>query len=193
LGASVSDRERLLSILKTKSYRQGRVVLASGKESDFYIDCRQTSLSAEGHLLIGRLFLRSISENFPRATAVGGPTLGADPLVSAVSLTSVLENWPDGRPLDAFIVRKEAKGHGTGAWIEGMANLKEGDPVVMLEDVVTTGGSSLRAVKRAEEAGLEVLGILVLVDRNEGGRENIEKAGYRLVSLYNKGDFVAAV
>ncbi len=170
-----------------KSYREGRVVLASGQESDFYIDCRQTSLSAEGHLLIGRLLLQSISENFPRATAVGGPTLGADPLVSAVSLTSMLE----GRPLDAFIVRKEAKGHGTGAWIEGMANLKPGDPVVMLEDVVTTGGSSLRAVQRVEAAGLEVLGVLVLVDRCEGGRENIEKAGYRLVSLYSKTDFLA--
>jgi orotate phosphoribosyltransferase len=189
LVPSAEEREQLLHLLKTKSYRQGRVVLASGKESDFYIDCRQTSLSAEGHRLIGRLFLQLILENFPEATAVGGPTLGADPLVSAVSLTSALEG---GRSLDAFIVRKEAKGHGTGAWIEGMANLKEGDQVVMLEDVVTTGGSSLKAVKRTEEAGLEVLGILVLVDRQEGGRENIEKAGYKLVSLYNRADFIDA-
>lgn len=166
------------------------MVLASGKESDFYIDCRQTSLSAEGHRLIGRLFFQLISEKFPQATAVGGPTLGADPLVSAVSLTSILQGLPGGRPLDAFIVRKEAKGHGTGAWIEGMANLKKGDTVVMLEDVVTTGGSSLRAVKHAEEAGLNVPGILVLVDRNEGGQQNIEKAGYTLVSLYNKSDFL---
>jgi orotate phosphoribosyltransferase len=181
-----ADRERLLSLLKTKSYREGRVVLASGRESDFYIDCRQTSLSAEGHRLIGRLFFGLISEKFPQATAVGGPTLGADPLVSAVSLTSILL----GRSLDAFIVRKEAKGHGTGTWIEGMANLKKGDTVVMLEDVVTTGGSSLQAVKRAEAVGLKVPGILVLVDRNEGGKENIEKAGYTLVSLYNKSDFM---
>ena len=185
---SAEDRGLLLQLLKTKSYREGRVVLASGKESDFYIDCRQTSLSAEGHRLIGRLLLQLISENFPGATAVGGPTLGADPQVSAVSLTSVLQ----GRPLDAFIVRKEAKGHGTGAWIEGMANLKAGDTVVMLEDVVTTGGSSLRAVLRAEEAGLKVPGILVLVDRQEGGRENIEGAGYKLVSLYTKADFVSS-
>lgn len=141
-------------------------------------------------MLIGRLFLKLISSKFPRVTAVGGPTLGADPLVSAVSLTSALEGRPGGRHLDAFIVRKEAKGHGTGAWIEGMANLKKGDRVVMLEDVVTTGGSSLRAVKRAEEAGLEVLGIMVLVDRNEGGRENIEKSGYQLVSLFDKADFM---
>jgi orotate phosphoribosyltransferase len=188
LTSSNGDRERLLHLLKTKSYREGRVVLASGKESDFYIDCRQTSLSAEGHRLIGRLFFQVIKERFPRATAVGGPTLGADPLVSAVSLTSAL----CGQPLNAFIVRKEAKGHGTGAWIEGMANLEKGEPVVMLEDVVTTGGSSLRAVKRAEEAGLQVLGILVLVDRDEGGRKNIEKAGYTLFSLYKKSDFVPA-
>jgi orotate phosphoribosyltransferase len=186
LAPPAEERERLLHLLKTKSYREGRVILASGKESDFYIDCRQTSLAAEGHRLIGRLFLQLIQEHFPQATAVGGPTLGADPLVSAVSLTSEL----DGRPLDAFIVRKESKGHGTGAWIEGMANLKEGDTVVMLEDVVTTGGSSLKAVKRAEEAGLKVPGILVLVDRQEGGRENIEKAGYKLVSLYTRADFI---
>jgi len=189
LAPSPEERERLLQLLKTRSYREGRVVLASGKESDFYIDCRQTSLSAEGHRLIGRLFLRLIQEHFPRATAVGGPTLGADPLVSAVSLTSALEG---DRPMDAFIVRKEAKGHGTGAWIEGMANLKAGDKVVMLEDVITTGGSSLKAVKRADEAGLNVLGILVMVDRQEGGRENIEAAGYKVVSLYTRDDFTGA-
>jgi len=188
---SGDDRQRLLHLLKTKSYREGRVVLASGKESDFYIDCRQTSLCAEGHRLIGRLFLKLIQENFPEATAVGGPTLGADPLVSAVSLTSMLEG--SEKPLDAFIVRKEAKGHGTGAWIEGVANLEEGDKVVMLEDVVTTGGSSLKAVRHAEEAGLNVLGLLVLVDRQEGGRENIERAGYKLVSLYTRTDFIAAL
>jgi len=189
LAPSSQEREQLLHLLRTKSYREGRVILASGKESDFYIDCRQTSLSAGGHRLIGRLFLQLIRENFSEATAVGGPTLGADPLVSAVSLTSELE---DGRSLDAFIVRKEAKGHGTGSWIEGMANLEAGDQVVMLEDVVTTGGSSLKAVRRAEEAGLKVLGILVLVDRLEGGRENIEKAGYKLVSLYTRADFIDA-
>ena len=189
MGPSPEERDRLLHLLKKKSYREGRVVLASGKESDFYIDCRQTSLAAEGHRLIGRLFLQLIQANFPEATAVGGPTLGADPLVSAVSLTSELEA---GRSLDAFIVRKEAKGHGTGAWIEGMANLKAGDQVVLLEDVVTTGGSSLKAVRRAEEAGLKVLGILVLVDRLEGGRENIEKAGYKLVSLYTRADFTGS-
>jgi len=181
------DRARLLDLLRARSYRQGRVILASGKESDFYIDCRQTSLSAEGHLLIGRLFLAAIEERFPGARAVGGPTLGADPLVSAVSLTSALA----GRPLDGFLVRKQAKGHGTGAWIEGMGNLSHGTPVVMIEDVVTSGGSLLEAISHARQAGLDVLGALVLVDREEGGRQAIEQADTRFAALFTRGDFVA--
>ena len=181
------DREELLEILKKKSYREGKVVLASGKESDFYIDCRQTSLSARGHLLVGKLFFQLIQEHFPSARGVGGPTLGADPLISAVSLISALEE----KPLDGFIVRKEPKGHGTGAWIEGLSNLGPGSPVVLLEDVITTGGSSQKAIARAEEAGLKVLGLVVLVDRREGGREAIEKQGVALVSLFTRNDFIA--
>lgn len=180
------DRNRLLELLRTRSYRQGQVTLASGKKSDFYIDCRQTSLSAEGHVLIGRLLLAAIDEHFPGVRAVGGPTLGADPLVSAVSLTSALAN----RPLDGFLVRKEPKGHGTGAWIEGRANLEAGTPVVVVEDVVTTGGSVLQAMSRTREAGLDVLGALVLVDRQEGGRDTIEQAGFRFVALFTREDFV---
>ncbi len=180
------DREELLGILKAKSYREGKVILASGKESDFYIDCRQTALSARGHLLIGKLFLGMIQQRFPSARGVGGPTLGADPLISAVSLTSAQE----GKPLDGFIVRKEPKGHGTGAWIEGLANLGPGTPVVLVEDVVTTGGSSLKAIARVQEAGLKVLGLVVLVDRLEGGREAVEKAGVPLVSLFSRKDFI---
>lgn len=180
------DRQRLLQLLKEKSFRSGEVVLASGKVSDFYIDCRQTCLNAEGHLLIGRLFFHKIRDLFPEAQAVGGPTLGADPMVSAVSLTSMLE----GHPMHAFIVRKQSKGHGTGAWIEGMGNLEEGTQVVMLEDVVTSGGSVLKAISRAEESGLVVLGAMVLVDRLEGGREAIEKAGHRLESFYTRKDFL---
>jgi orotate phosphoribosyltransferase len=180
------DRERLLSLLKAKSFRAGKFKLSSGKESDFYIDCRQTSLCAEGHVLIGRLFLKLIRDHFPAAKAVGGPTLGADPLVSAVSLTSQLEN----HPLDGFLVRKEPKGHGTGAWIEGMGNLAAGHPVVLLEDVVTTGGSGLRAIEQLAKAELKVLGAIVLVDRLEGGREAVEKAGHKLVALYTRKDFI---
>jgi len=180
------DRLRLLQLLHEKSFRSGRVVLASGKVSDFYIDCRQTSLSAEGHLLIGRLVYNLVRESFPKAVAVGGPTLGADPLVSAVSLISQIE----GHPLQGFLVRKAAKGHGTGAWIEGMANLARGDQVVVLEDVVTSGGSALQALDRVEQAGLDVRGVVVLVDRLEGGRQTIEQAGHEFHSLFTRQDFI---
>ncbi len=184
--SDTGDRQRLLQLLCEKSFRAGKVVLASGKTSDFYIDCRQTSLSAEGHLLIGRLLFNLVCEKFPKVVAVGGPTLGADPLVSAVSLTSQIE----GHPLQGFLVRKASKGHGTGAWIEGMANLAAGDPVVLLEDVVTSGGSALGALARVEQAGLNVRGVVVLVDRLEGGRQAIEQAGHEFYSLFTRSDFI---
>lgn len=161
-------------------------MLASGKQSDFYIDCRQTSLSAEGHVLIGRLMFELIQKHFPDAQAVGGPTLGADPIVSSVSITS----WLNNKPLDAFIVRKEPKGHGTGAWIEGMANLSEGMKIVMLEDTITTGSTTVKSIQRAQEAGLVVVGVIVLVDRLEGARENIERTDCRLFCLFDRNDFI---
>ena len=179
-------RERLRELLSEKSFRRGKVVLASGRESDFYIDCKQTLLCAEGHGLIGRLLLEMIRQHFSEVKAVGGPTLGADPIVSAISTFSSF----DGEAIDAFIIRKEPKGHGTAAWIEGMGNLKAGQAVVIVEDVITTGGSTLRAVARAREAGLDVRGVIVLVDRCEGGRENIVKAGLRVESLFSRPDFI---
>jgi orotate phosphoribosyltransferase len=181
-----NERDRLLTLLKTKSYRRGQVVLSSGKVSDFYVDCKQTSLSAEGALLCGRLLFQLILKNFPEARAVGGPTLGADPLVSAVATVSMIE----GHPLDAFIIRKEPKDHGTAAWIEGMANLSEGHSVVLLEDVITTGGSTLRSIQHALEAKLKVLGVCVVLDRNEGGKEAIEAKGMPCLTLYNRSDFI---
>jgi len=184
--ASVKERERLLSLLRERSYRAGRVVLSSGKVSDFYIDCKQTSLHAEGARLCGQLFFERIRERFPAARAVGGPTLGADPLVSAVAVWSSMQ----GRPLHAFIIRKEPKAHGTAAWIEGMGNLSPGDPVVLLEDVVTTGASTLRSISRAEEAGLSVTGVLALVDRCEGGADAIRATGRPLEALFTRSDFV---
>ncbi len=178
-------RKRLLELLVSKSFRKGRVVLASGKESDFYIDCKQTSLCAQGHLLIGKLFYKLIRETFPEARAVGGPTLGADPLVSAISTWSMIQN----DPLDAFIIRKGEKGHGTGVPIEGLVNLSEGCKVVVVEDVVTTGGSTLRSVSRCKESGLKVLGVVALIDRKEGGREAIEAEKLDLVTLFTREDF----
>jgi orotate phosphoribosyltransferase len=176
------DRERLLTLLKERSFERRRVVLSSGKESDFYVDCKPTALCAEGHYRIGRLFLEGVPEE---AVAAGGLTLGADPLASAVSHASFLA----GRPIDAFIVRKEPKGHGTGRWIEGPP-LPEGAKVVILEDVVTTGASTLRAIERVREAGLRPLKVLALVDRLEGGREAVEASGVPLEALFTRTDFI---
>ncbi|MEA5113943.1 MAG: orotate phosphoribosyltransferase [Geobacteraceae bacterium] len=182
----MTDRERLKQIILEKSYEKRKVVLSSGVESDFYFDGKQTTLHPEGSYLTGRLFFSAIRD-VEHIDGVGGLTLGADPIATALSLTSFIE----GRPMPAFIIRKEPKGHGTGAWLEGRKNLFAGARVVIVEDVVTSGGSSLKAIKRAEEEGMTVLGVVTLVDREEGGRENIEKAGYWLKSIFTKSDILA--
>ena len=176
---------RLLQLLKRLSYEQREVTLASGLKSNFYIDCKQAVLTAEGHFLVGALFHRILSEQAREVEAIGGVTMGADPLASAVATMSYL----GGRPLQAFYVRKEAKGHGTGQWLEGTKSLRPGMPVAILEDVVTTGGSALKAVARVREHGLKVALILGLVDREEGGRETLEKEA-PLITLFRKRDFV---
>ncbi len=176
--------ERLRRILLEKSYERRKVVLTSGRESDFYVDGKQTSLHPEGAYLIGKLFFRQLTSQGPRVEAVGGMTLGADPIVSAVALVSHLE----GTPLPAFIIRKEPKGHGTGQWIEGKKNLSPRAPVAILEDVVTTGGTTLKAVERAEQEGLKVVRILALVDRQEGGAETISRSGFTLEALFLRSD-----
>lgn len=183
-----ADRARLLELLRTLSFERRKVVLSSGKESDFYIDCKKVALSAEGHWLIGRLLLQLLLARCPGARGVGGLTLGADPLASAVSLTSYL--W--GQPLPAFIVRKEPKGHGTGAWIEGRDLIEAGAEVVLVEDVVTTGASTLKALERVREAGLVARHALALVDRMEGGREAVEAQGCAVTSLFRRTDFLPA-
>ncbi|MBP2673627.1 MAG: Orotate phosphoribosyltransferase [Deltaproteobacteria bacterium] len=178
-----ADRRRLLSLLKEKSYEKRKVVLSSGRESDFYIDCRQTTLDAEGGLLTGRLFCAML-ESGERPEAVGGITLGADPIVTAVSITSALRGWP----VPAYIIRKEPKKHGTAQWIEGTKNLREGMRVAILEDVVTTGASTLKAIERSVLSGLVVARVLCLVDRNEGGAEAVAGAGYRVEPMFLKED-----
>ncbi len=180
-----ADRARLLALLTERSYRKQKVVLSSGRESDFYIDCKKTVLLAEGHYLVGRLLLEKIRALAPSSKAVGGLTMGADPLASAVSLTSHLS----GPALSAFLVRKEAKGHGTGQWIEGLSSLQPGDPVAIVEDVVTTGASTLKAIERARAEGLNPIGAFALVDRLEGGREAIEASGVPVHSLFSRSDF----
>lgn len=180
-----ADRQRLLSLLIERSYARKRVVLASGRESDFYIDCKRTILTAEGHWLTGKLLFAGIREAFPVAVGVGGLTMGADPVASAVSLVSHL----GGAPLAAFLVRKEPKGHGTGQWVEGLAALPAGSKVVVVEDVITSGGSALKAVERARSEGLVPVGVFALVDRLEGGREAIEAAGVPVRALFTRSDF----
>ena len=179
----MDDKARLLEILREKSYQKKKVILASGRESDFYIDCRQTALHAEGACLIGRL-MHGMLKSGKKVEGVGGPTLGADPIVTAISMTSFME----GNPIPAFIVRKEPKGHGTGQWIEGRKNLREGAGVAVVEDVVTTGGSMLKAIERVRSEGFNVVRVLSLVDREEGGREAINEAGYELEVLFTKND-----
>ena len=178
------SRRRLLALLKRLSYEQREVTLASGMKSNFYIDCKQAVLTAEGHFLVGSLFNRILNEQAREVEAIGGVTMGADPLASAVSTVSYIA----GRPLAAFYVRKEPKGHGTGQWLEGTKSLRPKMPVAILEDVVTTGGSALKAIARVREFGLHVSVILGLVDREEGGREALEKEA-PLITLFRKRDF----
>lgn len=180
-----SKRQRLVALLRERSFERKKVILASGRESDFFIDCKQTVLTAEGHALAGELMFDALAE-IPECDAVGGVELGGCPLASAVSLVS----FQRGRPLPALYVRKERKDHGSAKLVEGDKALRPGLRVALLEDVITTGGSSLKAVKALETAGAKVVGILALVDRQEGGAETIREAGLPLCSLTTKSDFM---
>jgi len=182
-----TDWERLRRLIQILSYREGTFTLTSGKTSDFYIDCKQTTLSAEGAYLCGRLFHARILESGLEIMGVGGMTLGADPLVTATSVVSYLE----GRPIPAFIIRKEPKGHGTGSWIEGRANIPEGSMVTLVEDVVTTGGTLVKAIERTRAEGYRVGQVLTVVDREEGGTEALRDAGFQLSALFTRQDIQA--
>jgi orotate phosphoribosyltransferase len=175
---------RLLELLRIRAFAEREVTLSSGLKSNFYIDCKQVSLDAEGAQLIGQLFHATIEQVAPRAVAVGGLTLGADPLATATSIMS----YQAGSPRSAFLVRKEPKGHGTNQWVES-TQLPAGAPVVILEDVVTTGAATIKAIERAKLAGLEVIHALALVDRLEGGREAVEKH-VPLTTLFTRKSFL---
>jgi orotate phosphoribosyltransferase len=181
----VDKRDRLLELLRARAFAEREVTLSSGLKSNFYLDCKQVSLDAEGACLIGELFHALIDQVAPDAIAVGGLTLGADPLATATSIAS----FRAGRPRSAFIVRKEPKGHGTGQWIESVP-LATGAKVVVLEDVVTTGASALKAIERARGVGLAVVHAIGLVDRLEGGREAIVAADVPLATLFTRHDFL---
>jgi orotate phosphoribosyltransferase len=194
-----TTRQSLLDLIATLSFKLGDFTLASGQKSDYYIDCRTTTLHAEGGRLAGLIFYDLIRDHIPHALAVGGLTMGADPLVSntasasawaladhneIVALTDELDlTDPSGIDPDpgsaptlihGFLVRKAEKAHGTGRRIEGF--LQPGANVVIVDDVCTTGGSTITAIEAARDAGMTVAGVLCLVDRLQGGRENIERA-----------------
>lgn len=180
-----ASHDRLLTLLAERSARRGSFTLASGRQSSLYIDARLTTMSPDGLALIGPLGLAEIRRASWRADSVGGLTLGADPLSYAIAYASA----GDPPPIRAFTVRKEAKAHGTGRLIEGP--YREGDHVVVIEDVITTGGSALRAVEAVRNAGGNVAGVLALVDREEGGRETLERAGLTVRSLALASQIVA--
>ena len=177
LNPSLNEmRENLLTLLAQKAYKLGDFSLASGIKSSHYVNCKPVSLSGQGLLLISSLFLKQISES---DSGVAGLTLGADPLVSGVVMLAA----QSGIDLSGLIVRKEPKGHGTGAWLEGPLPTK-GSVITVLEDVVTTGGSSLKAVKQLRAKGYEVNQVLAIVDREEGGKDAMSKADIDLNSLF---------
>ncbi|MBI2932214.1 MAG: orotate phosphoribosyltransferase [Planctomycetes bacterium] len=176
----IAARARLLEIVRAKAYREGRFVLSSGKVSDTYLDCRLVTLDPEGLTLFARLILQELRE--VEVTAVGGLTLGADPIAAGVAVASYLE----GRPLRAFIVRKEAKAHGAQRTIEG--ELAAGERVAIVDDVMTTGGSVKQAIAEVEKAGAKVAKVLCLVDREEGGSRELIGRGYDFAAIFSIRD-----
>jgi orotate phosphoribosyltransferase len=183
----MTDYSALITLLAKRSAKRGRFTLASGKQSDFYIDARLTTMSPDGLAMIGPLGLLRLRETGWSVDAVGGLTLGADPISYAISYASAASD----HPLRAFTVRKEPKAHGTGKLLEGP--VREGDRVAIIEDVITTGGSALRAIEAVRSAKASVAGVLALVDREEGGRQAIEKTGVSVVSLVTAHQIIAAL
>tara|TARA_B100000287_G_C20559472_1_gene751863 strand:+ start:315 stop:869 length:555 start_codon:yes stop_codon:yes gene_type:complete len=175
-------KEELLKLLKENAYRKGEFKLSSGKTSEHYVNCKPVTLNGRGLTLASIMLLEHVEKD---SVAVGGLTLGADPIVSGVAVVAGL----DKRLLDGLIVRKEAKGHGTGAWIEG-PELPEGSKITVLEDVITTGGSAIKAVKRLRDAGYKVERVVSIVDRqeNEEATTAMKLAGLELYSIFTIGD-----
>ena len=179
----MDKKKRLGEILKEKSILRGNFKLASGKESDYYIDGRLTTLDSEGLNLIGEIFLEEILTD-PEIKTVGGPTMGADPIVGSVLTRAGSSNLD----FSGFLVRKEPKDHGTGKLVEG--NLDEGDKVAVVEDVITTGGSVLKAIYAIEKEGAVVSRVLVIVDREEGAERKFSELGYNYFSIFKISDLL---
>jgi orotate phosphoribosyltransferase len=177
----VYDRNALIALVREKALKLGKFTLASGKEASYYLDCRQVTLHPRGANLIGEGILDLLGDDLP--DAVGGMAIGADPITAAIITLAGQRN----QNLVGFIVRKEAKAHGRGRDVEGP--VESGQSVVIVEDVVTTGGSSLKAIERVEAFGLKVRGVIAIVDRLEGGREAFEQKGHQLQTLLTIRDF----
>ena len=182
----MTHRERLLELLRERSLEFGDFVLSSGERSNYYVDCRRTTMSAEGQVLIGQLGWELLKASGLDPDSVGGLTMGADPVAYALAYTS----WLTGEPVNAFSGRKAAKQHGKGKRIEG--SFEAGQRVVIIEDVITTGGSALEACEAVEAEGGEVLGVLAVLDREVSGRGAIEDAGYRVLSLFRISEVLQA-
>jgi len=183
----MTDNQKLVALLAERSAKRGEFTLASGKRSTFYIDARLTTMSPEGFSIIGPLALAVLQQTDWSVDAIGGLTLGADPISYAISYASAHCN----HPMRAFTVRKEAKAHGTQKLLEGP--FRKGDRVAVIEDVLTTGGSALRAIDAVRAAAGTVVGVLALVDREEGGRQAIEKVGVHVVALTTASQIISAL
>jgi len=180
----LDNKKRLAQILFQKSYKQGDFTLTSGVKSDYYFDCRTSALDPEGAWLIGTLFYNMLLPY--NIKGVGGMTMGADPLVSATSLIS----FHNKNPFYGLLVRKEEKKHGTKQYVEGLDNTQKNDPIAVLEDVVSTGGSLLKACQRIQDANLKVVTVCAILDREQGGKELLEREGFKLISLYTKQELL---
>jgi orotate phosphoribosyltransferase len=183
----MDNRQRLIEHIKKHSFqRSDKPVfkLSSGNVSSFYFNLKKTTYSPEGQYLVGSLVFDKIRELGLRPRAIGGLTMGADPIATATAYTSYVRN----EPLEAMVIRKEPKGHGTMNQIEG--NIRAGDEVIIIDDVVTTGGSTIKAIEAARKAELRIIAVIILLDRCElGGRQNIEKLGYPVHSILTIKDF----
>lgn len=178
-------REKLLELLAVRSVSFGHFVLTSGKTSDYYIDCKRVTRNSEGKFLVGNVFFNKILKFDSSIDGIGGMTMGADPICDAVSLISYIKN----HPIETVIVRKEPKGHGTKKDIEG--NIEDISEIIVVDDVITTGGSTIKAIDVISKyPDVKIRGVMVLVDREEGGRETIEKMGYKVISIFKKWELI---
>lgn len=185
----MNARDELKAILQKKSIRTGDFTLASGKKSDFYVDCRVSTMDCRGAILVGEVGYAAVADRISsleeKPVAIGGMTMGADP----ISLAIAMESSRAGQPLQMFSVRKEAKKYGTGKRVEG--NFEAGDTIILVEDTATTGGSTIKAMDAIEAEGGKVAFVVILVDREEGAKEVIEARGVKVLSIYRKAELIA--